>query len=199
MAKVEFTSVLGVKVPLQTIEKWQADFKEAYEETSTRRLTKLRRSSKDGKVREYEGWRTDEINATLEACTLIEGDSFWIQKVELVDSIGRSYTGHTRKNGSHLAWRQRNLEAAKANSRLQAQKFRERARVEWDAYCVAYREKFPGTNPIGFARWCKGPRKVWLEKGAEGIQLNQAKGMLSVVVAAIEQRQKQIPRLLQAA
>lgn len=202
MAKVEFTSVLGVKVPLQTIEKWQADFKEAYEGTDVRHQTKLRRSSSGGRVREYEGWRTEAINATLDACSLIDG-TVWIHKVELVDVMGRSYTGHTKKNGAHLAWRQRNLEAAKANSRLQAQKSRERARLEWDAYCVAYLEKFPGTKPIGFDRWCRGSRKLWLEQGAESIQLNEVKGMNVHIAGSVEDYQARklarAERALQAA
>lgn len=188
MAEFEFTSVFGVKVPLQTIEKWKADFQEAYEDIGQRPLTKLRRSSKDGKTREYEGWRTRDINATLDACSLIDG-LMWIQKVELVDSLGRSYEGHTTKNGAHMAWRQKNQAAAKANSRLQAQKFRERARVEWGEYCAAYAQKFPGTQPVGFDRWCRIGRKTWLSQGVEGLQLNQVKGMMAEVSGAIEERQ----------
>lgn len=187
MAEFEFTSVLGVRVPLQTIEKWKADFQEAYEDIGERPLTKLRRSSKDGKTREYEGWRTRDINATLDACSLIDG-LMWIQKVELVDSLGRSYEGHTIKNGAHLAWRQRNEAAAKANSRLQAQKFRERARVEWGEYCAAYAQKFPETQPIGFDRWCRGARKLWLEQGYEGIQLNDVYAMRKAIDKHFEER-----------
>ena len=113
-----------------------------------RPLTKLRRLSKDGKSREYEGWRTREINEMLDSCSLIDG-SVWVQKVELVDSLGRSYIGHTNKNGAHMAWRQSNQEAAKANSRLQARTFRERARVEWQEYCSAYLQNFQKPSRLG--------------------------------------------------
>lgn len=195
MAEVEFTSVLGVKVPLQIIEKWKADFAEAYEETGARPLTKLRRSSKDGKVREYEGWRTEEINATLDTCSLIEGESLWVHKVEMVDAIGRGYLGHKSKNGAHMAWRQKNQAAAKANSRLQAQKFRERARVDWGEYCAAYAEKFPGTQPVGFDRWCRVGRTAWLAKGRESIELNVVKGLaMDLAESAQEYLAKKIQR-----
>lgn len=199
MPKVEFICVLGAMLPLQAVAVWQADLRDAYQETEVHFQTKPRRIFDDGRRREYEGWRTRYINATLDACSAIEGP-VWIHKAELVDVLGRSYSGHTSKNGAHLAWRQNNEEAAKANSRLQAQKFRDRARVEWNDYCAAYIQKYPGTKPIGFDRWCRGPRASWLNKGLEGIQLNHAKGMVADVVGAIQERKSaNASRSLQAA
>lgn len=149
---------------------WQHELQELFT-AAERPLTRVIRVHSEGSVRVYEGWRAEAIGEVLDACSVADGD-WWIAKSTRVDSRGRSYQGHTRPNGSHLAWRQNNQEAAKANSKKQAAKWRERARADWHDYCAAYADKFPGQQPVGFDRWCRGGRAVWLEKGPQAIEFN---------------------------
>jgi hypothetical protein len=101
----------------------------------------------------------------------------WIQKVERFTIDGRVYLGHSKRDGAHLLWRQHNQEKAKANSRLQASKTRERMRAEWSEYCTAYLQRFPGTVPVGFDRWSRTLRRAWVERGPDSLLINHAKGM----------------------
>lgn len=126
--------------------------------------------------RVIQGWRFNSINEALDACVCVDGDA-WIRKVERLSVDGRLYRGHSRANGAHLLWRQSNIEAARENSRKQAAKTRERMRVQWVEYCEAYRAYFPGSVPVGFDRWSRTVRRIWLDSGVAGLRLNDAKGV----------------------
>lgn len=139
-------------------------------------------------VRCYEGWRASEIAEVLDACCAVDGE-WWIGKTRMVDKRGNVYQGHGQKNGAHMLWRQNNVGAARANNRLQAAKFRERARREWNDYCAAYREKFLASEPVGFDRWCRVHRAAWMQNGAAGMVLNQPRGIAVDIRESIEEAQ----------
>lgn len=153
---------------------WQEQLGELVLVFEARPTTAILRVEAGGTRRVYTGWRAHAIAEVLDACAVIDGD-WWMGKSQLVDSRGRTYEGYRQKSGAHMAWRQVNQEAAKANSRKQAKAWRARARQEWHEYCGAYQEKFPGQQPMGFDRWCRGPRAAWLEKGPESIQFNDTR------------------------
>lgn len=162
---------------------WQDKLLDWVEAATFRPGTRLVRIDRNGSVRVYEGWRAVSIAETLDVCSRVDGD-LWIGKSPRFSITGVVYNGHRTKDGAHRLWRQNNPEAARANSRLQAKKSRDRARVDWLEYCAAYEEKFPGTKPIGFDRWCRvGHRDAWLLKGAAGIVFNQAGGMRTDVTS----------------
>lgn len=150
---------------------WQEQLSELVSAFESRPCTAILRVEAGGTRRVYTGWRARAIAEVLDACSVIDGD-WWVGRTQMVDKLGRSYQGYRQKSGAHMAWRQNNDEAARANSRKQAKVWRERAREEWFAYCAAYQEKFPGQQPIGFDRWCRGPRDLWLAKGVDSLQFN---------------------------
>lgn len=172
MAKRESMGEALARLDFGQKEAWKLELQELVATFEVRPSTAVLRVEAGGARRVYRGWRAHAIAEVLDACAAIDGD-WWIGKAQLVDSRGRRYKGYTKKTGSHMAWRQANEQAAKQNSRKQAKAFRERAREEWHDYCKAYQEKFPGHPPIGFDRWCRGARKVWLESGPDAIQFNE--------------------------
>ena len=189
MAKGEFIAsallrleIGGARAP------WQLELQDLLA-VAGRPLTRVVRVQSEGKVRVYEGWRAAAIGEVLDACSVVDGD-WWIAKSTRFDSRGRSYEGHTRPNGAHLAWRQNNPEAARENSRKQAAKWRERARSDWYDYCAAYADKFPGQQPVGFDRWCRGGRSVWLERGPQGIEFNDtSRSFQAEILGSVEEAQ----------
>lgn len=159
---------------------WKSAMAELLPLVAARPVCCLVRQDEESGARVFEGWRAAEIAAMLDACA-DSFDAVWVELVDRVGADGRLYRGHARKSGAHYLWRQKNPEAAKANSRLQAAKSRVRMRQQWQEYCAAYEARFPGTQPVGFDRWCRGARAVWLSKGAEGLVENSASGMRGVV------------------
>jgi len=111
----------------------------------------------------------------------------WLVKHERMDIDGKIYLGHNTKDGSHRLWRQNNLQAAKANSRRQASKSRARFREQWHEYQIAYLERFPGTRPVGFDRWCRVGRAHWLEHGVSGLLKNADRGMVADIQADFDE------------
>lgn len=151
---------------------WKEQLNELLEDHEYRPLTAVLRVEAGGTRRVYTGWRAMAIAEVLDACSAIDGD-WWIGKTQLVDADGHAYHGYAHKWGRHLAWRQANPEAARANGRKQTNAWRARAREDWIAYCAAYQERFPGQQPIGFDRWCRGSRALWLQHGPSSIVFNE--------------------------
>lgn len=161
---------------------WQSELRELVEAVEARPATRVVRVEFHGTRRVYEGWRSSSIAETLSACAQLDGD-YWIAKVTHIDARGRSYEGHVHKDGAHRLWRQNNPDAARANNRKQAARSRERMRMEWHEYCAAYVAKFPKSMPIGFDRWCRGARKLWLDQGIDGVQFNDTSRSMAHQVA----------------
>lgn len=159
---------------------WQEQLSELAAALDSRPLTAVLRVEAGGTRRVYSGWRAMAIAEVLDACAAIDGD-WWVGKTQMVDRLGRTYEGYADKNGRHLAWRQRDPEKAKANARKQAKSWRVKARQEWIEYCGAYQEKFPGQQPIGFDRWCRGARALWLEYGPASIEFNDTSRSFSAL------------------
>lgn len=112
----------------------------------------------------WRGWRIESIERTLDTLADIEGglyddvpsNSFWTRK-----------TGaDAEKEVKRHKWRQearRKVDLMRANSKRQTEVWRARARLEWEAYCRLYKQRFAGTDtvPVGFDRWSKTQLKAW--------------------------------------
>lgn len=157
------------------VEDWQLELEKLI---LARPPTKIVRVRVETRSIVYEGWRSSSIAEVLDSCAAVDGD-LWMSKTSRFNSLGRSYQGYSKSNGSHYKWRQSNPEAAKANSRKQANAWRARAREEWHNYCAAYARKFPGQQPVGFDRWSKTGRTRWLDLGPDGIQYNDTKRLFT--------------------
>lgn len=171
---------------------WKTAMAELMEQRASRPACRLVRQDERRGVRVFEGWRAAEIAATLDACA-DAFDAVWVELVDRVGADGRFYRGHARKSGAHYLWMQNNPSAAKQNSLRQWKKSEARMRQQWQEYCAAYEVRFPGTKPVGFDRWRRSGRAIWLEKGEAGLTQNTARGMRAVIdehyAQAVEARQ----------
>lgn len=139
--------------------------------------------------RVYEGWRADEIASVLDECALVDGD-LWLKKVERPDSTGRRLIlAYAQEGGGALAYRRRHRNRLNAESNDRMKEWRRSHRPEWDAYCVAYREHFPESKPMGFGRWLRFGRVSWLKYGASGLVLCDEKTLGSLIKRDFIERQ----------
>lgn len=108
------------------------------------------------------GWRHAEVARTLDAAVAFEGSSWWIEMDEVEELESSQFWRAKQQRRSPVG-----VEAQRKNNRLQAAKWRDRARDEWRAYALAYLAKHDAsTKPIGFDRWSRDYRQLWLSDPA---------------------------------
>ena len=103
-------------------------------------------------AREVRGWRAASIDRCLDLCA-------WVPNYGHIDWAVDRPKARTREY--YRAYARLNAEVVQANNRVQAAKWRERARAEWDVYCVRYAERFPESKPVGFDRWSRTGLAKW--------------------------------------
>lgn len=106
--------------------------------------------------RSVHGWRHFGIDRTLDQCAMIDG-SLWVDLEDVQEGDDGYWRGRDQRRSFY------GQEAKKVNNRKQADKWREKVRLEWMDYSLRYRERHGlHSKPVGFDRWSKAMRPRWL-------------------------------------
>lgn len=154
---------------------WQKALRELVDEgTLSRPATRLVRVDECRRAFVYEGWRSLEIAACLDECALLDGGG-WFGLVERFDKSGlRVVKAYAKPGDADRAFEQRHRARRNEASRQRVRVWRDGQKEEYEAYRRAYEAKFAGsgTEPVGFVRWLRDTRLVWLGQGVDGLVLN---------------------------
>jgi hypothetical protein len=120
------------------------------------------------KRRVVTGWRSDLINAVLDACSSVPYGQYLHIEVDFKlkpDSLGRLQRKWNSKAEKSRVWKVQHRDIYLRGKELE----RERMKLDYQAYCLQYLEAFPGSMPASYrgfsklglaAKWRKDPKSA---------------------------------------